>query len=202
MIHHLRGRLVEKAPTHCVIECGGVGYFVNISLTTFERLPGDEAVHLHTHLVVREDAQVLFGFAEPAERELFLALLGVSGVGANTARMILSAMDPQAAAQAIQSGDVAAMKRVKGIGAKTAQRIIIDLQDKLGGLSGGGTDPVIGLSGNFSAPGNIARTEALTALLTLGFDKARCERVLDQIIKESPEAPPVEGLIKMALKQL
>lgn len=202
MIHHLRGRLVEKAPTHCVIECAGVGYFVNISLTTFERLPGDEAVHLHTHLVVREDAQVLFGFAEPAERELFLALLGVSGVGANTARMILSAMDPQAASQAIQSGDVATMKRVKGIGAKTAQRIIIDLQDKLGGLSGGGSDPVTGLSGNFSAPGNIARTEALTALLTLGFDKARCERVLDQIIKESPEAPPVEGLIKMALKQL
>jgi Holliday junction DNA helicase RuvA len=202
MIHHLRGRLVEKAPTHCVIECGGVGYFVNISLTTFERLPAEEAVHLHTHLVVREDAQLLYGFAEPAERQLFLALLGVSGVGANTARMILSAMDPHAATLAIQSGDVAAMKRVKGIGAKTAQRIIIDLQDKLGGLAGALPDAVTGLSGNFSAPGNIARSEALTALLTLGFDKARCERVLDQIIKDSPDAPPVEGLIKMALKQL
>ncbi len=200
MIHHVRGRMVEKAPTHCVIECNGVGYFVNISLTTFERLPADEAVLLYTHLVVREDAQILYGFAEPAERALFLALLGVSGVGANTARMILSAMDPHAAAQAIQSGDVDAMKRVKGIGAKTAQRIIIDLQDKLGmdaaAVAQRGTSP------NFSAPGNIERTEALTALLTLGFDKVRCERVLDQIIKDSPEMPPVEGLIKFALKKL
>lgn len=202
MIHHLRGKLVEKAPTHCVIECGGVGYFVNISLTTFERLSSDENVHLHTHLVVREDAQVLYGFSEVAERTLFLALLGVSGVGASTARMILSAMDPRTAQEAIQTGDVNAMKRVKGIGAKTAQRIIIDLQDKLGALDAFKVGPDKTSGTKITYTGNIERAEALTALLTLGFDKARCERILDQTIKESPETPPVEVLIKMALKNL
>lgn len=202
MIHHLRGKLVEKAPTHCVIECGGVGYFVQISLNTFERLPADEAVLLHTHLVVREDAQLLYGFAETAERELFLALLGVSGVGANTARMILSSMDVATATQAIQSGDVAAMKRVKGIGAKTAQRIIIDLQDKMGGLSPPGSGGDSADSGYLSTPHNNVRFDALTALLTLGFDRARCEKTLDQILSDSSETPAVETLIKLALKKL
>ena len=197
MIHHLRGRLIEKQPTHAVLECAGVGYLVHISLTTFERLGSGEDLMLLTHLVVREDAQILYGFADAEERELFLALLGVSGVGASTARMILSAMDAHTARAAIQSGDVNAMKAVKGIGAKTAQRIIVDLQDRLGNETPGGSVRKVAGEGH-----NNARTDALTALTTLGFDRARCERTLDTIISESPSALPVEGLIKLALKRL
>lgn len=198
MIHHLRGRLVEKTPTYAVIECGGVGYQVHISLSTFEQLPIDENVFIHTHLVVREDAQLLYGFAQPDERELFLALIGVSGVGANTARMILSSLDADSARQAIQLGDVDAMKRVKGIGAKTAQRIIIDLQDKLGALgTSGGALVSLG-----NARGNNARQDALIALTTLGFDRTRCEKTLDQIIHNATADQAVEALIKQALKRL
>ncbi|MDE0870355.1 MAG: Holliday junction branch migration protein RuvA [Flavobacteriales bacterium] len=198
MIHHLRGRLVEKTPTYAVVECGGVGYQVHISLTTFEQIGSDENIMIHTHLVVREDAQLLYGFAQPEERQLFLALIGVSGVGANTARMILSAMNADTACQAIQQGDVDAMKRVKGIGAKTAQRIIIDLQDKLGAISVAGSNAVSGASG----ANNKVRQDALIALTTLGFDRARCEKTLDQILGESTESNPVETLIKIALKRL
>ena len=197
MIHHLRGRLIEKQPTHAVVECAGVGYLVHISLTTFERLGSGEDLLLLTHLVVREDAQILYGFADAEERELFLALLGVSGVGASTARMILSAMDAATARAAIQAGDVNAMKAVKGIGAKTAQRIIVDLQDRLGNETPGGSVRKVAGEGH-----NNARTDALTALTTLGFDRARCERTLDTIISESSSALPVEGLIKLALKRL
>tara|TARA_B100000768_G_scaffold57470_1_gene55760 strand:+ start:1282 stop:1878 length:597 start_codon:yes stop_codon:yes gene_type:complete len=198
MIHHLRGRLVEKTPTYAVIECGGVGYQVHISLHTFQQLGDDENAMIHTHLVVREDAQLLYGFAHPDERELFLMLLGVSGVGANTARMILSAMDPASARSAIQQGDVDAMKSVKGIGAKTAQRIIIDLQDKVGALGNadGGSLNLVNASGNNS------RHDALIALTTLGFDRNRCEKTLDQIVKECAADVSVEDLIKHALKRL
>jgi len=198
MIHHLKGRLVEKTPTFAVIECAGVGYQVHISLHTFQQLGTDELAMLHTHMVVREDAQLLYGFAQPDERELFLMLLSVSGVGANTARMILSAMDPNTARNAIQQGDVNAMKSVKGIGAKTAQRIIIDLQDKLGALSSAGS----GSASLGGAPSNNSRHDALVALTTLGFDRGRCEKTLDQIVKESPEVDAVEDLIKYALKRL
>ncbi len=198
MIHHLRGRLVEKTPTYAVVECGGVGYQVHISLTTYEQIGSDENIMIHTHLVVREDAQLLYGFAQPEERQLFLALIGVSGVGANTARMVLSAMNADTACQAIQQGDVDAMKRVKGIGAKTAQRIIIDLQDKLGAISVAGSNAVSGASG----ANNKVRQDALIALTTLGFDRARCEKTLDQILGESTESNTVETLIKIALKRL
>ncbi len=198
MIHHLRGRLVEKTPTYAVVECGGVGYQVHISLTTFEQIGADENIMIHTHSVVREDAQLLYGFAQPEERQLFLALIGVSGVGANTARMVLSAMNADTACQAIQQGDVDAMKRVKGIGAKTAQRIIIDLQDKLGAISVAGSNAVSGASG----ANNKVRQDALIALTTLGFDRARCEKTLDLILGESTESNPVETLIKIALKRL
>jgi Holliday junction DNA helicase RuvA len=198
MIHHLRGRLVEKTPTYAVIECAGVGYQVHISLHTFEQLGQEESVLLHTHLVVREDAQLLYGFAHPEERELFLMLLGVSGVGANTARMILSSMDPNSARNAIQQGDVNAMKSVKGIGAKTAQRIIIDLQDKVGALSSADAS----FSATVKASGNNSRQDALVALTTLGFDRNRCEKTLDQILKDSPALDTVEDLIKHALKRL
>ena len=198
MIHHLRGRLVEKTPTYAVVECGGVGYQVHISLNTFEQLGNEEGVMLHTHLVVREDAQLLYGFSQPEERSLFLLLLGVSGVGASTARMILSAMSVEQATQSIQAGDVNAMKSVKGIGAKTAQRIIIDLQDKLGAIDAPMTT---GSTGGQGAHNN-SRQEALIALTTLGFDRARCEKTLDQIMKESPDMNAVEDLIKHALKRM
>ena len=190
--------MVEKTPTYAVIECAGVGYQVHISLNTFEKLGVDEDILLHTHLVVREDAQLLYGFSHPEERTLFLLLLGVSGVGASTARMILSAMTVDQATQSIQSGDVNAMKSVKGIGGKTAQRIIIDLQDKLGAIDGSA-----GLSSGAEAVvHNNSRQEALIALTTLGFDRGRCEKTLDQIMKDSPDMTAVEDLIKHALKRL
>lgn len=183
---------------YAVVECAGVGYQVHISLNTFEKLGADEDILLHTHLVVREDAQLLFGFSDPEERSLFLLLLGVSGVGASTARMILSAMTVDQARQAIQSGDVNAMKSVKGIGAKTAQRIIIDLQDKLGAIESSSGMPTGGAAGAH----NNSRQEALIALTTLGFDRGRCEKILDQIMKDSPDMVAVEDLIKHALKRL
>jgi holliday junction DNA helicase RuvA len=161
-------------------------------------LGSEEHVLLHTHLVVREDAQLLYGFSHPEERELFLLLIGVSGVGANTARLILSAMDPDTARQSIQMGDVDAMKAVKGIGAKTAQRIIIDLQDKVGASNG--VDPS-GKSPSLNVHNNV-RQDALIALTTLGFDRSRCEKTLDQILSESNETMAVESLIKSALKRL
>lgn len=197
MIHHLHGRLVEKYPTHVVIDCGGVGYMVLISLSTFESIPNKEDLFLHTHLVVREDAQTLYGFATVEERKLFLLLLGVSGVGANTARMILSAMDSATASEVIASGDVDSMKKVKGIGAKTASRIIIDLQDKVG-VDTGST----GTLSKISSPHNTIKKEALSALTSLGFDKKRVEKVLDVTIQRSEGAIALEGLIKQALKEL
>ena len=196
MIHHLRGKLVSLAPTAAIVECGGVGYELLISLFTYGNWSGKEEVLAYTHLVVREDAHVLYGFAGTDEREVFLALLGVSGVGASTARMVLSALDPSAARAAIASGDVGLLKGVKGIGVKTAQRIVVDLQDKIGA---GAVDVPSGL---FSGPRNKVRDEALGALVSLGFDKIRCEKTVDQIISKSPEELPVEALIKQALKQL
>ncbi|HAT47864.1 MAG TPA: Holliday junction branch migration protein RuvA [Flavobacteriales bacterium] len=198
MIHHLHGRLVEKHPTHVVVECGGVGYYVAISLTTFDEIGDDELVKIHTHMVVREDAQLLYGFATEAERTLFLLLLGVNGVGANTARLILSAMDPETAAASISSGDVDAMKRVKGIGAKTAQRIIVDLQDKMGAMSGVQGDS----SPSFSAVHNTMKSDALGALTSLGFDKTKCNQVLDQLLESQGNSASLESLIKAALREL
>ncbi|MDA0945967.1 MAG: Holliday junction branch migration protein RuvA [Bacteroidetes bacterium] len=197
MIHHLQGRLVEKHPTHVVVECGGVGYMVAISLTTYDQLGDRESVKILTHMVVREDAHLLFGFATEGERALFLQLLGVNGVGANTARLILSAMDAETAASAIAQGDVDAMKRVKGIGAKTAQRIIVDLQDKVGA-----SGPVGGVGQISSGPHNTMKADALGALTSLGFDKAKCNKVLDDLLASQGNSATLEGLIKAALREL
>ena len=197
MIHHLHGRLVEKHPTHVIIDCSGVGYLVLISLTTYETIPDQEDIFLHTHLVVREDAHTLYGFATVEERKLFLLLIGVSGVGANTARMILSAMDSSTAVEVISSGDVDSMKKVKGIGAKTASRIIIDLQDKVGVATGAS-----GTLSEISSPHNTIKNEALLALTSLGFDKKRVDKALDSIIQRSEGALSLEVLIKLALKEL
>jgi len=197
MIYHLNGRLIEKHPTHVVIECGGVGYLVSISLTTYEALSDDESIFLNIYMVVREDAMTLYGFATQEERRMFLLLIGVSGVGANTARLILSAMNPAKTTEVIASGDSDTMKKVKGIGAKTAQRIIIDLQDKVGPETGGGE----GLSG-IASPHNTVKNEALLALATLGFDKARVEKTLSRILENSDSDYTLEVLIKQALKEL
>ena len=197
MINHLHGRLVEKYPTHVVVECGGVGYMVLISLTTFETIPDQEDIFIHTYLVVREDSQTLYGFASVDERKLFLLLIGVSGVGANTARMILSAMDSATTSKVIASGDVDAMKKVKGIGAKTASRIIIDLQDKVDVETGSS-----GTSSEIYSPHNTIKKEALMALTSLGFDKKRVDKALDGIIQRADGPVALEVLIKQALKDL
>ncbi|MDG2311242.1 MAG: Holliday junction branch migration protein RuvA [Flavobacteriales bacterium] len=197
MIYHLNGRLIEKYPTHVVIECSGVGYLVSISLTTYEALTDDESIFLNIYMVVREDAMTLYGFATQEERRMFLLLIGVSGVGANTARLILSAMNPEKTTEVIASGDSDTMKKVKGIGAKTAQRIIIDLQDKVGPETGGGKDV-----SEISSQHNTVKNEALLALATLGFDKSRVEKTISRILENSNSEFTLEVLIKQALKEL
>ncbi|MCH2198309.1 MAG: Holliday junction branch migration protein RuvA [Flavobacteriales bacterium] len=194
MIHHLRGRLTEKTPTHAIIECGGVGYLLHITLNTAQRLPNDESCMLLVHEVIREDAHELYGFLEEGEREAFRRLVSVSGVGANTARMILSSLTPADLVNVILSKDVDSLKGIKGIGAKTAQRIIVDLHDKF---------PAGDLGIEKIAPGdNTVKIEALTALSSLGFDRTKAEKTLDKILKTEGSSISVEELIKLALKQL
>ncbi|HET8837374.1 MAG TPA: Holliday junction branch migration protein RuvA [Flavobacteriaceae bacterium] len=193
MIAHLRGKLIEKNPTHVVVECNGVGYFVNISLHTFSLIPSSEIIFLHTHLQVREDAQILYGFFEKAEREVFRHLISVSGIGAGTARTMLSSLSPEKVVEAIASSDVATIQSVKGIGAKTAQRVIIDLKDKVSGISG--------LDEISTPQNNTNKTEALSALETLGYLRKQSEKVVRQIIADDPEAT-VGTIIKRALKNL
>lgn len=193
MIHHLKGQLVEKYPTHLVVDCNGVGYFVHISLNTFSQLPDSEAVHIYTHLQVKEDSHTLYGFIEKYEREIFRLLISVSGVGTSTARTMLSSLEPGQVKEAIASGDVATIQSVKGIGAKTAQRVILDLKDKILKVHGG--DEV------FVSQNNTIKEEALSALETLGFTRKQSGKVVEKILKESTN-PTVESLIKMALKNL
>ncbi len=193
MIHHLKGKLIEKNPTNVVIECNGVGYFVHISLHTFSLLPASEAVELYTHLQVKEDSHTLFGFREKSEREIFRLLISVSGVGASTARTMLSSLDPKQIMEAIASGDVATIQSIKGIGAKTAQRVILDLKDKI--------MKVFGLDEVSVPQSNTNREEALSALETLGYTRKQSEKVIDKIIRNEPDAT-VESLIKLALKNL
>ncbi|UOK42830.1 MULTISPECIES: Holliday junction branch migration protein RuvA [Flavobacterium] len=193
MIAHIQGKLVEKSPTEVVIDCNGVGYSVNISLHTFSLLPESDYLKLFTFLQVKEDAHTLFGFVEKAERELFKLLLSVSGVGAGTARTMLSSIAPQQIIQAIASGDVAAVQSIKGIGAKTAQRIILDLKDKV--LKIYNLDEV-----SFSQS-NTNKDEALSALEVLGFVRKSAEKVVDKIVKADADAS-VETIIKLALKNL
>ena len=193
MIHHLKGRLVEKNPTDIVVDCNGVGYRVHISLNTFAQLPESESVLIFTHLQVKEDAHTLYGFMDKAEREVFRQLISVSGVGASTARTMLSSLEPRQIMEAIVGGDVATIKSVKGIGMKTAQRVILDLKDKIVKIYG--MDEV-------SVPQyNTNREEALSALETLGYTRKQSEKVIDRIMKEDPDAT-VETLIKLSLKKL
>ncbi|UGS21430.1 Holliday junction branch migration protein RuvA [Flavobacterium cyclinae] len=193
MIAHIQGRLVEKTPTEVVIDCNGVGYHINISLHTFSLIPDAENLKLYTFLQVKEDSHSLFGFVEKQERELFKLLLSVSGVGASTARTMLSSLAPAQIIQAIASNDVATIQSMKGIGAKTAQRIILDLKEKV--LKVYNLDEVSVLESNTN------KDEALSALEVLGFARKTAEKVIDKIIRDIPNAS-VENLIKQALKNL
>ena len=193
MITHLEGKLVEKNPTDVVIDCNGVGYFVNISLHTFSQIPDREHLKIYTYLQVREDSHSLYGFSSKTEREIFKLLISVSGIGANTARTMLSSLTPEQVKEAIASGDVALIQGVKGIGVKTAQRVIIDLKDKV--------LKVYGIDELSLIPNNTNKDEALSALDVLGFNKKQSEKVVDKILKAQPDAL-VEQIIKEALKNL
>lgn len=193
MITHIQGRLVEKTPTDVVIDCNGVGYHINISLHTFSLIPEGENLKLFTFLQIKEDAHTLYGFVEKQERELFKLLLSVSGVGASTARTMLSSLAPNQIIQAIASNDVATIQGVKGIGAKTAQRVILDLKDKV--------LKIYDLEDVSVSNHNTNKNEALSALEVLGFVRKSAEKVVDKIVKENPNAS-VEELIKQALKNL
>jgi Holliday junction DNA helicase RuvA len=193
MIAHLQGKLVEKNPTEVVIDCGGVGYHVNISLHTFSLLPNADFIKLYTHLQIKEDAHTLYGFVEKSEREIFRMLLSVSGIGANIARTMLSSIEPKQIINAIAAGDVGVIQSIKGIGNKTAQRVILDLKEKM--LKLYDLDEVSIVQNNTN------RDEALSALEVLGFVRKASEKVVEKIVKEDPEAT-AETIIKRALKSL
>ena len=190
MITHIKGRLTEKTPTYVVIDCNGIGYKLNISLQTYSNIK-EEDCFLFTHLSVKEDSHTLYGFSDEDERTLFRNLISVSGVGPSTAQVVLSTFTPKETCQYIISADVAALQSVKGIGGKTAQRIIIDLKDKLGK---GITTADILLYQN-----NDLRSEALSALVALGFSKKVAEQKVDNTLRESSEDISVEALVKSAL---
>jgi|TARA_B100000768_G_scaffold179373_1_gene196913 Holliday junction DNA helicase RuvA len=193
MITQIRGRLVEKNPTYVVVDCSGVGYLLHISLQTFSALPDDENVRLFAHLSVREDAHTLYGFISKTEREVFKLLISVSGVGPSIARTMLSSMSSEEVQNAIATENVTLIQSVKGIGAKTAQRVIVDLKDKI--LKTFNIDEV---SLNIN---NTNKEEALSALEVLGFNRKQSEKVIAVILKDSPNET-VELLIKKALKNL
>ncbi|AXT61194.1 Holliday junction branch migration protein RuvA [Aquimarina sp. AD10] len=193
MITHIRGRLIEKNPTNVVIDCTGVGYMIHISLHTFSLLPEGESLQLYTHLQVKEDSHTLYGFVEKSEREIFRLLISVSGIGTSTARTMLSSLHPDQIKDAIASNDVATIQSIKGIGAKTAQRVIIDLKDKI--LKVYNIDEVS------VSQSNTNKDEALSALETLGFNRKLAEKVVDRVLKNSPKET-VENIIKQALKNL
>jgi holliday junction DNA helicase RuvA len=193
MYEFIRGTLAGLNPASAVIETGGIGFFVNISLNTYSKINGKKEAHLLIHQVVREDAHILYGFAEKPERDLFRHLISVSGVGAGTAIMMLSSLSPDEITGAVATGNADLLKAVKGIGAKTAQRIIIDLKDKLGKISDS--------SQILISSDNTLRNEALSALVMLGFAKKDAEKVVSKIIGDNPDAT-VERVIKTALKRL
>lgn len=193
MISHLSGKLVSKSPTSLVVECNGIGYEVNISLNTYSKIIDSEQIKIYTHLQVREDSHSIFGFFDELERSVFRLLISVSGIGANTARTMLSSMPPNKVIESIQSENVVAIQSIKGIGAKTAQRVIIDLKDKVLNLI---DDNEFNVS-----PNNTQREEALSALSVLGYPIKQTQRIVDSLINAEPDMP-VERIIKNALNKL
>jgi Holliday junction DNA helicase RuvA len=194
MYAYIDGKLVFKCPTYVVIDAGGVGYQINISLNTYGSLQETERCKLYTWLHVKEDGHTLYGFYDEGERRLFLHLISVSGIGPNTGRMILSSITPAEIQTAIVKGDVPLIQRIKGIGPKSAQRMILELQDK---LKKEGPDSLISMPSH-----STAKEEALSALVMLGFSKSVAEKALDSIFKSGAEDLSVEVLIKTALKSL
>lgn len=195
MYEYIKGIVTEATPTYVVMECGGIGYFLNVTVNTYSKLSPGKEVMLFLHQIVREDAHLLYGFYSREERTLFRQLISVSGIGANTAGVVLSSMTVDEVVNAIVTENVNAIKSVKGIGLKTAQRVIIELKDKVSGVSAGGV-------GEFVPSGKSAvKEEALAALVMLGFVRSQASKVLDKLTA-SGEAMSVEGLIKAALKQL
>lgn len=193
MFEYLKGKITDLAPTYVVVETGSIGFHLNISLTTYTHIKDRQEVQLYVHHVIREDAHLLFGFYDPAERELFRQLVSVSGIGANTARLILSSLGPDDLRRAIVSENVALLQGIKGIGAKTAQRVIVDLRDKVGKVPA---------EGEILVPqDNSIMEESLSALVTLGFPKARVKKVVEKIMQGDPSLP-VEEIVKEALKVL
>lgn len=193
MITHIQGKLVEKNPTDVVIDCNGVGYLLNISLHTYSQIPNLENLKLYTYLIVREDSHTLYGFSTLAEREIFKMLLSVSGIGASTARTMLSSLTPQQVKEGIAHGDIPLIQSIKGIGAKTAARVILDLKDKI--------LKVYDIDELSSVKSNTSKDEALSALEVLGFVRKQAERAVDKIVAQQPDAN-VETIIKEALKNL
>lgn len=193
MITHIQGKLVEKNPNNVTIECGGLGYTLPISLQTFSNIQDKENIKLFTHLTIREDAHILYGFANKTERAIFRLLISVSGVGPNTALTMLSSMDTKEIQQAIGSEDVEKIKSVKGIGIKTAQRVIVDLKDKI--LKS------FDISEESSPSNNTIKFEALSALEVLGFNRKKIDKTIQVILQDSPNIS-LEELIKKALKNL
>jgi Holliday junction DNA helicase RuvA len=196
MLHFIKGRLVEKSPVHAVLETGGIAYYLNISLGTYGKLGDKENLTLYTHFSINSNdfSLNLFGFADEAERELFRKLISVSGVGPNTARMVLSGLSTEEVKQMILMRDVAGFKRIKGIGEKTAERIIVDLHDKISK----GSDFI---PEKVSVSHNMVRQEALAALTSLGLDRTKTEKILEKIMVMQPGIA-LEDLIKQVLKQL
>jgi Holliday junction DNA helicase RuvA len=196
MLQHLSGKLVEKSPVHAVIDVGGVGYFLQISLHTFGKIGTTDTVRLYTHLTINSNdfSVTLYGFADDAERDVFRKLISVSGIGPNTARMILSGRSTDEVKHMILTKDVAGFKGIKGIGEKTAERVIVDLHDKIGKLSESQYEKV-------PVAHNTMKFEALAALTSLGLDKTKTDKALDKIMMTQPEAS-LEDLIKQVLKQI
>jgi len=194
MYEYIQGKLAEKNPAYAIIDCSGIGYYVNISLNTYSQIGKQENIKLFIHFIVREDAQILFGFYDTYERDVFRKLISVSGVGPSTARMILSSLTSAEVFEAIATANVAVLKGVKGIGAKSAQRIIVDLKDKL--------DQMVGDTDNLPFQHNTLKEEALSALLALGFSKQMAEKGLKKVFTSHPEFDKVEVLIKETLKVL
>lgn len=199
MIEYIKGKLDEATPALAVVDCNGVGYGINISLNTYSAIQGKKDIKLYIYEAIREDAYVLYGFATKEERELFLLLISVSGIGGNTARMILSALSPSELCNVISSGNEKLLKTVKGIGLRTAQRIIVDLKDKIATVN----MPAAGDMGTsaIAAANSEIYEEAVAALTMLGFAAAPSQKVTNAILQEEPDAP-VERVIKLALKRL
>ncbi len=195
MIGYLKGKLTIKTPTYVIVECNGVGYHVNISLNTYSKIENLTEASIFTHLQVREDDMSLYGFFDPEEKSIFVLLISVSGIGTNTARVILSYMTVDEIKNAIIHEDVVTISKVKGIGPKTAKRLILDLKDKVMKESGG--DPI-----NIPTGNNIIKSEALSALLALGFPKASVERTINLVVAKNPNLTSVEDVIKMVLKNM